>query len=93
MDGRGLRKMRAEDVGSTPTRSIFIDLVRYGITLRSISIIVGQIQQQCQCRILTFVRHFVRQKLKYLQEVSDTVQRTGNTLISKSMATSLSDPN
>jgi hypothetical protein len=33
--------------------------------------IVGQIQQQCQCRILPFVRHFVRQKLKFLQKVSD----------------------
>jgi len=33
---------------------------------------VGQIQQQCQCRILPFVRRFVRQKLKLLQKMSDT---------------------
>ncbi|MGH9989661.1 MAG: hypothetical protein ACREAS_04410, partial [Nitrososphaera sp.] len=32
----------AEIVGSTPTRSISFFLVNYGITLSSISIIVGQ---------------------------------------------------
>jgi hypothetical protein len=45
----------AEVVGSNPTRSISFVLVEYGIGLDSFSVIVGQIQQQCQCRILPFV--------------------------------------
>jgi hypothetical protein len=39
-------------------------LYKYGIELSSFWINGGQIQQQCQCRILPFVRHYVRQKLK-----------------------------
>ncbi len=39
----------AEVVGSNPiTRSIFINLVNYGIKLSTFLIIVGQIQQQSQ---------------------------------------------
>src|SRR5215213_1022214 len=41
-------------VGSNPTRSIFIHLVNYGIVLSLISVIVGQIQQQCTCYILPY---------------------------------------
>ena len=41
------KKIVAEVVGSNPTQSIFISLVNYGTILSSISIIVGQIQQQC----------------------------------------------
>jgi hypothetical protein len=37
----------AEVVGSNPTRSIFINLVNYGIVLSSLLTIVGQIPQQC----------------------------------------------
>jgi len=38
---------RVEIVGSNPsTQSISVTLINYGITLESISIIVGQIQQQ-----------------------------------------------
>jgi hypothetical protein len=40
----------AEVVGSTPTRSTFINLVKYGIVLSLILTIVGQIQQQKQKR-------------------------------------------
>jgi hypothetical protein len=38
----------AEVVGSNPTRSIFINLVKYGIELNSILTNVGQILWQCQ---------------------------------------------
>jgi hypothetical protein len=36
-------KRAAEVVGSNPTRSIFINLVKYGIKLSLFSVIVGQI--------------------------------------------------
>jgi hypothetical protein len=48
-------------VGSNnPTRSISCILVNYGIGLRLVLIIVGLIQQQCQCRILPFVDTFLK---------------------------------
>jgi hypothetical protein len=47
----------AEVVGSTPTRSTFINLLEYGIVLNSILTIVGQIQQQCQIKLLSFSLH------------------------------------
>jgi hypothetical protein len=42
----------AEVVGSNPTLSISSILVDYGIGLSLFSVIVGQFQQQCHCRIL-----------------------------------------
>jgi hypothetical protein len=46
----------AAAVGSNhPTRSTFINLVNYGIELRSISVIVGLIQQQCPTAILYYL--------------------------------------
>jgi hypothetical protein len=54
-------------------------LYKYGIILSVILTIVGPIQQQCQCRILQFVRHFVRQKLNFLQKVSDNAHRSPTT--------------
>jgi hypothetical protein len=38
--------------GSNPTQSISSILVDYGIGLSLFSVIVGQFQQQCHCRIL-----------------------------------------
>jgi hypothetical protein len=39
--------MLAEVVGSNPTRSTSVNLVKYGIILSSILTNVGQMQQQC----------------------------------------------
>jgi len=38
-------------VGSNPTRSISFTPVSYGIVLSLFLVVVGQIQQKCQCRI------------------------------------------
>jgi hypothetical protein len=47
----------AEVVGSNhPTRSIFINLVNYGIILSHFLLVVRQKPWQCQCYILLLVR-------------------------------------
>ena len=51
-------------MGSNPTRSILINPVEYAINLSSFCVVVGQIQQQCQCRILPFVDTFVDKTCK-----------------------------
>jgi hypothetical protein len=48
----------AEVVGSTPTRSISFILVNYGITLSSISIIVGQKPGDDAMQYYAVCRHF-----------------------------------
>ena len=65
--GLNIESNLAKVAGSNhpPTRSTFVNRVEYGIAISSFSVIVGQIQQQCQCRILPCVRHILR----FLQEV------------------------